>query len=179
MRVDPLFPIGAALFVGGLFVASAAHKLHDLRRFGGTVGAYGVVPTVVVPMVALAVATTEVVAGIGTLLIGSRIQPVALSICIALLAFYALLILFSIARGRQTIDCGCLAFGARRPRLRTAMPLRNLIVMIVAFFGLLPTTTRSLIWLDGTALIGGVTMLALLYAGFDLAISLPGKEELA
>jgi hypothetical protein len=177
--MDPAISATSALFVGGLFLLAAGHKLADFDRFQVTVRAYRLVADDMAGFLAgLAVLAEFVVAGM-TLSIGASWQQAGLLGAIGLLALYAGIILLNIARGNVAIDCGCLGFTAKAPRLTPALALRNLLLVAIAALALLPVSTRPLTWLDFIAVAGSLASLALLYAGFDLAITLSNKESLS
>lgn len=175
--IDPVLSLASSIFVGGLFTAAGLHKLRDPVRFRATLKAYRVLPAATLGVVAPSIGLVEIVAGVSAAIVGTPLRSAGLVACLLLLCAYAGLILFSIARGNRFIDCGCLGFGARRPGLTAAMALRNLAVAVMATAALLPVDSRPLVWLDGIAVPGGVAMLALLYFGFDLVITLPGRAN--
>ena len=174
--MDPAISATAALFIGGLFLLAAGHKLADFARFQATVRAYRLVADDMAGFLAgLAVLAELVIAGMA-LSIGASWQQAGILGAMALLALYAGVILLNIARDNVAIDCGCLGFAARAPRLTPALALRNLVLVATGALALLPISARALTWLDFTAMAGCLAMLALLYAGFDLAISQSKKE---
>ena len=178
MMIDPVISWSASLFTGGLFLAAALHKLADFRRFRATVRAYRIVADDLSGPLAIMAVVAELVSGSLAIAIGTSSHRAGLAGCVGLLAVYGALILFSIARGNSAIDCGCLGFAAWRPRLSNVMVARNLILVAVAAVAMAPVSDRPLLWLDYGAMTATLVMLALLYAGFDLAINLPKKEEL-
>ena len=177
--MDPAISATTALFTGGLFLLAAGHKLADFPRFQATVRAYRIVADDMAGFVAgLAVLVELLIAGL-TLSIGASWQPAGIAGAIALLVLYGGVILLNISRGNLAIDCGCLGFTAKAPRLTPALALRNLVLATIAALALVPVSDRALTWLDFTAMAGSLASLALLYAGFDLAIALKKKETLA
>lgn len=177
--MDPAISATVALFIGGLLMFAAGHKLADFARFQATVRAYRLVADDMAGLLArLAVLAEFVLAGM-TMSIGASWQQAGLVGAMGLLTLYAGVILLNIARGNVAIDCGCLGFTARVPRLTRALALRNLLLVAITAIALLPVGIRPLTWLDCVAVAGSLASLALLYAGFDLAITLPNKEALS
>ena len=176
MTVDPAISATAALFTGGMFLLAAAHKVSDFRRFVATVRAYRIVADDMAAFAGALAVAAELTAGALTLSIGAAWQQVGILLSMALLGAYAGIILLNIARGNVAIDCGCLGFTAKAPRLTTAQALRNGVLIALAGLSLPPVSGRPLEWLDYVAVTASLAALALLYAGFDLAIALSNKE---
>lgn len=175
---DPVILWLGAIGLGALFVASAIHKLRDLRHFAGSIAGYDLVPRGMTPALAPAIAFAELAAGLVAL--ATPLAPEAgrlgMGACAAILLGYAGAIGFNIARGNIAIDCGCFGFGARGPGLRRGMVVRNLALALLAAPAIVPTAPRDLVWLDALTLIGGLAVLALIHAGGEIALNLPTKE---
>lgn len=179
--IDPVILWLGALGLGALFVAGAAHKLRDLRHFAGSIAGYRLIPAVLTPAAAVLLALGELGAGLAALAIPFAQDPgrAGMIACAATLLVYAAAIGINIARGNTAIDCGCFGFGARGPGLRSGMMVRNLALAALALPALLVPGARGLVWLDGFTLVGGLTVLGLLYAGGELSLNLPTKESAA
>jgi uncharacterized membrane protein YphA (DoxX/SURF4 family) len=86
-----------------VFAISVSHKLRDYGRFKASLGAYGLVPEPLMPLLAPGVIVLELAAILAILL------PVGPGVTIAfgLLMLYTLAIIVSLMRGNTSIDCGC------------------------------------------------------------------------
>lgn len=171
MLVDPLFVLVVRAGIAVLFMASALHKLWDWRRIGAVIAGYRIFPSGTSQLVGAIVVSFEL-----AIAVGSLITVLALHAAAALLTAYAAVIAFNIVRGNDRIDCGCLGFGARVPRLKWIMVGRNCVIGgLVELVAVLDTTIRSLSWIDFLSLGGALLGLALLYAAFETAIALPDR----
>lgn len=178
---DPVILWLGAIGLGTLFVASAVHKLRDLRQFAGSIAGYDLVPHGLTPALAPVIAFAELGAGLCALITPLAQTPGRTGIiaCAAILLLYAGAIAINIARGNTAIDCGCFGFGARGPGLRRGMIVRNVALAALAMPALLPPASRVLVWLDALTLVGGLAVLALIHAGGEIALNLPTKESAA
>lgn len=149
--------LGAVL----LFGAGAGHKLADWRRFRAAVGNYRLLPDPLVPPGAAAVVALELAACVLLLLPAQRAGGALLAA--ALLALYAIAIGVNLARGRPSIDCGCLGVGRRAPISRW-MVGRNLVLGALVLLASLPPDPRELAALDIVTIAGALLSLAALYS---------------
>jgi len=172
---DPLFPLVARVATGGLFLAAAAHKLAQRRRFAGVLEGYKVLGHAA-PALAVLTPVMEALAGAGACAPVAVVREIGLGICIALLVAYAALVAWALRRGDREIDCGCLGFSAKRPRIRPAMVGRNLGLSVFALIGFAPADPRPFVWLDGVGLVGAGLTLVLLYVFLDQLIALPARN---
>ena len=115
--MDPVLELTTRLAVGALFVAALFHKLRAIGAFRETVAAYGIVPAVLAPSVALAVVAAEAV--VLVLLAGDLQHPTGLVAAGCLLLAYAGAIAVNLVRGRDRIDCGCVGSAASTPPAAT------------------------------------------------------------
>jgi hypothetical protein len=160
--IDPVVDRTIRVALALLFAAAAAHKLGDVRGFRSTLAAYRVVPAALVGGVAMLVVTVEI--GIAALLVlGGPMGPLAAA---ALLVAYAAAIGTNLARGRRTIDCGCVGV-AGRDGIGWELVLRNVLLALAACAALLPEGARATTWMDHVTVAGGVLGLAALYAATD------------
>ena len=109
--LDPTLSLIVTLGAALLFGAAAVHKLADWQRFRGALGNYRLLPDPLVLAGAAAVVALEVAACVLLLLPSLRAAGAVLAA--ALLALYASAIGVNLARGRTSIDCGCLGVGRR------------------------------------------------------------------
>jgi hypothetical protein len=110
-----------------MFVLAGASKLLDRRRFQAAVQDYQLVPTVLVPAVARAVALFETAAG-ALLLIGFVVRPVTTALAVLLLGFSTAAGI-NLVRGRR-IDCGC--WGGAGRKIGWPLVGRNVVLALLA-----------------------------------------------
>jgi len=123
---------GARLFVAGVFLLAAAHKLLKRLEFEGILGQYKILPTSVVPLFSRIVPGTELLTA--ALLVAWPAPGVSLAIL--LLVLYAGAIAINLLRSRRHIDCGC---GGESTPLSPALVIRNLsMVVLLGTFTLVP-----------------------------------------
>jgi len=86
-----------------VFAISVSHKLRDYARFRASLGAYGLVPMPMLPILAPTVVLLELAAILAIVL------PVGPGVTLAfgLLLIYTLALAVNLLRGNTTIDCGC------------------------------------------------------------------------
>lgn len=177
--MDPAISATASLFIGGLLLVAACHKLAVFSRFRATLAAYRLVAGEATGVLAGGAVLAELVLAWMTLSLGAAWQRTGVVGAIALLTLYAGAIVLNLARGNVHIDCGCLGFAGRAPRLTVLLAWRNAVLVAIAAVALVPVAQRPLTWLDLAAIAASLVSLALLYAGSDLAITLSRKESLA
>jgi len=114
--------IAARLFVSGVLLAAATHKLKNRLEFSGIIAQYRLVPKGTENVVAVLSALLEVVAALCLLftpLIGAVLAA-------GLLLGYAVAIGINLLRGRRHIDCGC---GGDSTPISVALVWRNLVMV--------------------------------------------------
>lgn len=150
--------LGARLFVAGVFLAAASHKLANRLEFQGVVGQYKLLPrgsegaaSILVPILELATALALLFAPLTGALLAAT-----------LLAGYALAIAINLQRGRQHIDCGC---GGDSVPLSPGLVWRNL--AMVTLLGCIPFASTAgltaLVLLLGSAFALGLGALYVCY----------------
>lgn len=155
--------VGLALLCG----AAAWHKWTDPERFHAALAAYGLLPSVAVRPVSLALPFCEASLAAG-LLVPAAAEGAALGVA-ALLSLYTLSIAINLARGRRDISCGCLGDGG--PMLRPALLARNAVLLIAAACAAAPMTLRAWLWIDAFTVGVSVFAFALLYLGIDVVLA--------
>ena len=158
--LDPTLSLIVTLGAALLFGAAAVHKLAGWRRFRAALGNYRLLPDPLVPAVAAAVVALEVAACI--LLLVPSLRATGAVLAAALLALYATAIGVNLARGRTSIDCGCLGVGHRAPISRW-MAGRNLALAAIVLLAALPRDARELAALDIVTIACALLSLAALY----------------
>jgi hypothetical protein len=160
VTIDPavswIVTLGSAL----LFGAAAAHKLADPRRFRDALGNYRLVPGSLVPITALIVIGLEVAA---TVLVFTPLRPTGATIGAVLLLIYACAIAVNLARGRASIDCGCLGAGRRAPISRWLVG-RNLALAATVLLAAAPRGSRPLVALDFVTIACALSCIVALYS---------------
>jgi hypothetical protein len=171
--IDSLILLIAGLLLGGLFIAAAIAKLIDFGHFQATLGAYLLIPERLAMPAASALIAAELAFGAAALVTGVTGWTLPLAGIAALLALYAGAMAINLRRGRDHIDCGCLAFGARRATIGWSLVVRNLLLALVALtVALPPVRPRELIAIDWISAAGGVIAFMLLYQGAGLLLAL-------
>ena len=177
MSCDPALQILGCLSLSALLIVAAVHKLMEPAAFRGTLAAYRLLPGPLLAPAALLVPLAELSAGAALLYPDAGVRAVALLAGAFLLSAYAAAMAVNIRRGNRAIDCGCLGFGARRPRLTWPLVARNLLIAALALaLALLQPGERALLWFDWASIAGGFATLCLLYACLDLVLTLPSPE---
>ena len=114
--------LGARLFIAGVLLQAAAHKLANRLEFQGIVGQYRLVPRGFEALAAKAVTGLELIAVVALLLA----PLIGAALAAALLLGYASAIAINLIRGRAHIDCGC---GGESTPLSPSLVIRNLLMV--------------------------------------------------
>lgn len=161
--LDPALVTLARLGIGCLLVYAATHKLRDMLEFRLSLGAYELIPEALVRPSAYALPIVELLLGVACL----AQVPLSYLGALALFSVYTLAIGINLARGRDTIDCGC---GGPPQPLSYALVVRNGLLLLACGIASSSTAARPLGWLDGITIALGVGVLALLYASANLLL---------
>ncbi|MEZ4588009.1 MAG: MauE/DoxX family redox-associated membrane protein [Gemmatimonadales bacterium] len=161
LALDPVIGWTLSLALALLLGGAAAHKLRDLARFRSALAGYRVLPAPLLPLAALLVIGSELVAA--TLLLFVDTRPGGAALTAGLLVAYALALATNLLRGRTRLDCGCLPFG-RSDRIAWWMVGRNVALIALAGLAALPSSLRELAAIDLLTIGGTVSSAALLYA---------------
>jgi hypothetical protein len=174
--IDPVIELILCAVLALLFAAAAWHKVSEHGRFTASLGAYALVPTLLVAPSALLLPVLEGALAVGLLHAPTR-QPAAIA-SMALLALYTGAIVVNLARGRRQIDCGCFAASARIA-LSPWLVARNLVLIGAAGLLVAPVRARTLVWIDAFTVMAAVLALWLLAtAAQRLAQTGPALERL-
>ncbi|MFQ5512924.1 MAG: MauE/DoxX family redox-associated membrane protein [Myxococcota bacterium] len=167
LTMDPALGLVLRLALGLLLVRAATHKLAAPAAFHRALRGYRLLPEAwtVPAAAALVVAELTVATGLGF----PATAAAATGAALGLLGLYSAAIAINLARGRRSIDCGCLGPGHRQP-LGPELLARNGALMTMALMALLPTAARPLVWLDGVTVSAGVATLGLLYLSAEIAL---------
>jgi len=158
--LDPVFALLARLGLASLFLAAALGKARDLGGFTATFRDYRILPDRFAGMGARVLAGSEVGAGLCLLL--PRLDPVGSLLALGLLALYSGAIGINLVRGRRHIDCGCLGFG-RRQTISGWLLVRNAALAVLPLLVLVPSSPRSLVWVDFLSIGAGLGLGTLLW----------------
>ena len=166
--IDPVLSFGSALVLAWVFLAAGVHKWRDLRQFAATLGAYGLLPAMLVRPAALALPLVEFTLAAGLWL--PSVRPVAAWAGAVLLGVYTLAIGINLARGRRSIDCGCGDPGQNQS-LTEWLLLRNGVLIGFAMLAAAPGVDRPTGWLDWLVGFLAATTLVLLYTACNQLLS--------
>jgi hypothetical protein len=104
------------------------------------------------------------------------LSPQALFAAALILISYASAIGLNILRGNDRIDCGCLGYLAKAPRLKWAMCLRNAVIALIAIMvASADVSIRSLVWMDFVTIACVLAGLSILYASLEATMALPSS----
>ncbi|MDO8290453.1 MAG: MauE/DoxX family redox-associated membrane protein [Parvibaculum sp.] len=177
MMISSIDPIADFALRGGLaliLVIAAMHKLNERATFESQLGAYDLLPDVMVhaasraiPLCELAIALCLLVRSENSAYLGA-----------GLFAIYAGAIGINLLRGRRDIDCGCGTTDGHQS-LHPALVVRNLLLAIGAGLILLPQTPRPTFFSDyAIAAFAGLAGVALYLAANVLIAQLPASGRL-
>lgn len=96
------------IIFGLLFVYSAIVKIIDPAAFGKVIIMYDIIPSAIVPYIAIVLPYVELLTGL-FLAAGFRIKAVSL-ITMAMMVVFSVAIAINVTRGRN-FDCGCFELG--------------------------------------------------------------------
>lgn len=169
--VDPVIEWVARLSLALLLFTAARHKLQGLPAFAATVRDYRILPASAASAAALFIALAEF--SVASALMFPAADPVGPAAALALIALYSFAVGINLARGRRTMDCGCLARAARQP-LAPWLLIRNGILALGPTLLLFHDAPRAASWVDAVSVVGGVAILAAIWsAAHQLAASRP------
>jgi Methylamine utilisation protein MauE len=165
--LDPVAAIAVSLGGALLFAGAAIHKLRAAREFVTTVAAYQLAPLPLVNPIAWSLPIFE--CGVAAGLIWPPLRQPAALLGAALLLSYGAAIAINLGRGRRDLDCGCSAFGERRP-VAPWMVIRNLLIAAALLLLLAPISVRPVSGVDIFTIGTCLTAATLLYLSLDLLL---------
>ncbi|MFT3904771.1 MAG: MauE/DoxX family redox-associated membrane protein [Steroidobacteraceae bacterium] len=145
-----------------VFVRALLHKLEGYAEFKATLGDYRLLPAALLPGAAAAVVGAESLAAL--LLIIPATREAGAMLGALLLGVYGLGIAVNLARGRNSIDCGC---GGGGQGISLVHVLRNGLLMLLAVPVLTIEVRHPSGWLVSLATCGCVLVLWLMVVIFD------------
>lgn len=179
MSLDPLFIRILALGFAILFLLAAVHKLSNRSEFLAILGAYKVLPPLLLRPASLIIPNLEIVIALGWFLIGVLgVQLRAVPIISAgLLLVYGSAIAINLFRGRLDIDCGCSFSSSKVEKSESAQQIsgalvwRNSVLSLLALLAVIPTSTRQINTLDYLSLLTATVVCVLIYAAMNQLIA--------
>jgi uncharacterized membrane protein YphA (DoxX/SURF4 family) len=162
IAVDPVLAWIARLGLCALFGAAALHKARDLGVFTATLRDYRMLPDRLAPIAAPVVAVCELATAAALLV--PALAPRAALAALGLLTTYSAAIAWNLARGRRHIDCGCLGPAHHGQPLSPWLLARNGTLALGALVALAPEAQRAASWVDALSVLGGATMLLVLWS---------------
>jgi hypothetical protein len=163
--MDPVVTKTISIAFGILLLVAARHKLRGLDAFRAVLLDYRLLPPVLVPFAAWAIAGAEMLIGSLWFVCGVVPTMIAASLTALLLATYALAVAINLLRGRVHISCGC-GLSTSAPgseQLSWGLVLRNGLLVAVAVVAAFPALVRELQWLDYVTLLAALSATTLLY----------------
>jgi hypothetical protein len=164
MTVDPAIVLVLRAALALLFSLAAVHKARAPREFRAVLGAYRLLPAVLVGPAAIVLPAVE--AALAAALATPRLGAAGLVGAAALLLVYAGAMAVNLARGRRDLDCGCLGFARRRP-IGPGLVARNLVLAAAALGGAAAPGLRPLLWVDAVTVGAGTAALAALWVAAE------------
>ena len=179
MLLDPLFIRVIALGFFVLFLIAAIHKLGNRMDFLAILGAYKILPPILLRPATLVIPNMEIVVAFGWLLIGVvgltlRAVPV---ISAAILLMYGAAIAVNLLRGRRNIDCGCSFSSSKTEKskgtqqISAALVWRNTALAGLSLAALAPVSARTINILDYLALVAATIVCIFIYAAINQLIA--------
>ncbi len=162
--MDPALVLVLRAALALLFALAAVHKARAPREFRAVLGAYRLLPAVLVGPAALALPAVE--AALAAALALPAVEGAGLVGAAALLLLYAGAMAVNLARGRRDLDCGCLGPARRRP-IGPGLVARNLVLAAAALGGAAAPGRRPLVWVDAITVGAGTAALAALWVAAE------------
>lgn len=164
--IDPVISLVIAVSLSVIFFTAAQHKFTDHLRFQAQLGAYALLPTGLLPVMARLVPWVEALIFVTLLLPSSR--STAAVMAAVLFSAYATAMAVNLLRGRHDIDCGC---GGAPQALSWWLVLRNLVLAGFALVLVLPVAGRTPGWGDLVPFLLLTVLLAMLYQAVGQLVS--------
>lgn len=104
-----------SLAMGGIFIYAGIGKIREPQQFADSIAGFGIVPAMIVSLMAIALPPFEIACGL--LMLGPRTRRIGALAIILLSAVFFAALASALLRG-LTLDCGCFGTGApSRPRM--------------------------------------------------------------
>ena len=125
------------LLLGVLFIISGGEKLLDLKFFTLVIAEYQILPSLLIPAVALFVSLCELLCG--TMLLLDLFSRISASVMLGMMAIFIAAMTNNMMRGLEH-DCGCFEFLAQLYGLKEEIGIGPIVRDILFFILLLPVT---------------------------------------
>jgi hypothetical protein len=177
--LDPLIIRILALGFAVLFLLAAIHKLSNRSEFLLILGAYKVLPPLLLRPATLIIPNLEIAIALGWLLmgvLGFQLRAVPI-ISAGLLLVYGYAIAINLFRGRTDIDCGCSFSSAKTEKSKNsdqisgALVWRNSVLALLTLVALSPVSARVITSLDYLALVAATVVCVFIYAAMNQLIA--------
>jgi hypothetical protein len=173
MEIDPVIFMACQAATAIVFGAAAMTKLADLGRFRRALAAYGLVPGMLVPPLALGIALLEL--AVAAALPVDVARHAAAFIGLGLLAIFFVALATNLVRGNRDIDCGCWAFGQQRHGTQPALSGWHLGRVLLLAALLLPSlfqpAARAVVWVDYFTAAGSLVVAGGTFFVIDLLLA--------
>ena len=123
------------LLLGALFILSGGEKILDLKYFALVIAEYQILPSFIIPGVALFISLCELLCG--TMLLIDLFSRISSSIMLCMMAIFIAAITNNVMRGLDH-DCGCIEFLAQWYGLKEEIGIGSIVRDILFFILLLP-----------------------------------------
>ena len=128
---------GLRLLLGLLFIMSGGEKLLDLKYFSLVIAEYQLLPSLLIPAIALFVSLCELLCG--TMLLLDLFSRIGASVMLCMMAIFIAAMTNNLMRGLDH-DCGCFEFLAQWYGLKEEIGIGPIVRDILFFILLLPVT---------------------------------------
>ncbi len=123
------------LLLGVLFIISGGEKLLDLKFFGLVIAEYQILPSLLIPAVALLVSFCELLCG--AMLLLDLFSRISASMMLCMMVIFIVAMTNNLIRGLEH-DCGCFEFFAQWYGLKEEIGIGPIVRDILFFILLLP-----------------------------------------
>ena len=123
------------LLLGAIFILSGGEKLLDLKYFALVIAEYQILPSLLIPAVALLVTLCELLCGI--MLLFDLFSRINASVLLSMMAIFIAAMTNNLIRGLEH-DCGCFEFLAQWYGLKEEIGIGPIVRDILFFILLLP-----------------------------------------
>ncbi len=123
------------LLLGALFIMSGGEKLLDLKYFALVIAEYQILPSLLIPAVALLVSLCELLCG--TMLLLDLFSRIGASVMLCMMAIFIAAMANNLMRGLDH-DCGCFEFLTQWYGLKEEIGVGPIVRDILFFILLLP-----------------------------------------
>ena len=135
ISVPPALITALRLVLGALFIISGSEKLLDLKFFALVIAEYQILPSLLIPAVALLVSLCELLCG--TVLLFDLFSRISASVMLCMMAIFIAAMTNNLVRGLEH-ECGCFEFLSQWYGLQEEIGIVPTLRDILFFILLLP-----------------------------------------